>query len=319
MRRLLIVLAVPLIAAQLSCAATGFTPDARSMPAARAALRPEHQIFYDALLDYGDWILVEPYGHLFRPKVDLNAWRPYRDGFWVPTDSFGWVWASAEPFGWATYHYGTWINDSYEGWLWRPGSEWAPAWVDWRASDGYVGWAPLQPNGAAPTSASAYNFVRVSDLGTPDLASRVVSGSQVSAEARAAQPVENYAESDGVVFNRGPSLQWVERRAGLLQPATIRDLVTAPPIAAPLPDSDANARPSADSVAVMKRAADQAARETRQGARSVVLPNRVTLVRPLGVPRPLDLEESAAKDSLRAPKNPRRRPMEGTASPDSAR
>ena len=28
---------------------------------------------------------------------------------------------------------------------WVPGDQWAPAWVAWRYSDDYVGWAPLPP------------------------------------------------------------------------------------------------------------------------------------------------------------------------------
>ena len=31
------------------------------------------------------------------------------------------------------------------GWFWVPGDTWAPAWVQWRYSDDYVGWAPIGP------------------------------------------------------------------------------------------------------------------------------------------------------------------------------
>jgi hypothetical protein len=49
-------------------------------------------------------------------------------------------------WGWAPFHYGRWfLHDDY-GWLWVPGTEWAPAWVDWRHGDGWVGWAPLPPH-----------------------------------------------------------------------------------------------------------------------------------------------------------------------------
>ena len=72
------------------CAATGYSPDVTpSMPAPRQALRPEYRFFYDALSDYGDWVLIEPYGYLFRPDVNFVAWRPYTDGYWVPTDIYG--------------------------------------------------------------------------------------------------------------------------------------------------------------------------------------------------------------------------------------
>ncbi|MEO8884293.1 MAG: DUF6600 domain-containing protein [Devosia sp.] len=57
----------------------------------------------------------------------------------------GWYFASDEPFAWAVYHYGRWYDDGDLGWCWVPGNVWAPAWVSWRDSDDYVGWAPLPP------------------------------------------------------------------------------------------------------------------------------------------------------------------------------
>src|SRR5262249_26137921 len=48
------------------------------MPAARAGLLPEYRIFYDALKDYGEWTLIEPYGYVFRPNVSFIGWSPYQ-------------------------------------------------------------------------------------------------------------------------------------------------------------------------------------------------------------------------------------------------
>ena len=48
--------------------------------------------------------------------------------------------------GWVAFHYGRWINTDAYGWAWVPGNEWGPAWVDWRRSDEYAGWAPLPPD-----------------------------------------------------------------------------------------------------------------------------------------------------------------------------
>src|SRR5437867_1632529 len=107
--------------AQLSCATTGLTPLPHSQPAERIGLAPEYRVFYDALKDDGDWVYVQPYGYVFRPNVNFITWRPYEDGFWVPSDLYGWVWISAESFGWATYHYGQWLYDRYYGWVWTPG------------------------------------------------------------------------------------------------------------------------------------------------------------------------------------------------------
>jgi len=36
--------------------------------------------------------------------------------------------------------------DDYYGWFWIPDNMWGPAWVTWRTSPGYYGWAPLGPN-----------------------------------------------------------------------------------------------------------------------------------------------------------------------------
>jgi hypothetical protein len=54
------------------------------------------------------------------------------------------MWQSNEPFGWATYHYGSWDWDRRIGWYWVPGYRWAPAWVVWRTSGDYIGWAPVR-------------------------------------------------------------------------------------------------------------------------------------------------------------------------------
>ena len=74
-----------------------------------------------------------------------DNWRPYTVGRWTYTDEYGWYWDSYEPFAWAVYHYGRWGYDPDYGWFWVPGDTWAPAWVQWRYSDDYVGWAPIGP------------------------------------------------------------------------------------------------------------------------------------------------------------------------------
>ena len=102
--------------------------------------------FYRKLEPYGDWIETGDYGYVWQPREAERPerWRPYTNGHWVYTDA-GWTWVSDERFGWATYHYGRWARLRGIGWVWVPGDEWAPAWVSWRKSDEYVGWAPLPP------------------------------------------------------------------------------------------------------------------------------------------------------------------------------
>ena len=100
--------------------------------------------FYSSLAPHGEWIEVESGTRAWRPFHISHQWRPYLIGRWVWTDD-GWYWMSNEPFGWITYHYGRWYYDDYYGWVWMPGDVWAPAWVEWRYDDEFIGWAPLPP------------------------------------------------------------------------------------------------------------------------------------------------------------------------------
>ncbi|MHB9013980.1 MAG: DUF6600 domain-containing protein [Ignavibacteriaceae bacterium] len=103
-----------------------------------------YQLFYDQLSPYGMWVNYPQYGYVWIPNVDAS-FSPYAtNGHWIYTDD-GWTWISDYPWGWATFHYGRWDYDNVYGWLWVPDNEWGPAWVSWRSSPGYYGWAPLGP------------------------------------------------------------------------------------------------------------------------------------------------------------------------------
>ena len=101
--------------------------------------------FYDELDPYGEWVWHPRHGYVWLPEDVSPRWRPYTVGRWTYTDEYGWYWDSNEPFAWAVYHYGRWGYDEDYGWFWVPGDTWAPAWVQWRYSDDYVGWAPVGP------------------------------------------------------------------------------------------------------------------------------------------------------------------------------
>lgn len=104
-----------------------------------------YQTFYDALSPYGQWINYPQYGYVWMPNVGPD-FKPYTtNGHWVYTED-GWTWASDYSWGWATFHYGRWFFEEGYGWMWIPGYEWAPAWVSWRRSSDYYGWAPLEPS-----------------------------------------------------------------------------------------------------------------------------------------------------------------------------
>ncbi len=103
-----------------------------------------YQRFYDDLSPYGRWVEYPNYGYVWIPNGN-SGFSPYATaGHWVLTVD-GWTWVSDYPWGWAAFHYGRWDYDNGYGWFWVPGDEWGPAWVSWRRSPGYYGWAPLRP------------------------------------------------------------------------------------------------------------------------------------------------------------------------------
>lgn len=99
---------------------------------------------YTYLTPYGNWVTIDPYGYVWVPRHMGYQWRPYSDGHWVMTDD-GWTWIANEEWGSIPFHYGRWGYDDDLGWYWVPGTIWGPAWVSWRWSDHYTGWAPLPP------------------------------------------------------------------------------------------------------------------------------------------------------------------------------
>ncbi len=177
--------------------------------------------FYEPLGSYGDWVQVQDQ-YVWVPHGVDAGWRPYTRGHWEDTDQ-GWFWVSTEPFGWATYHYGRWGFSHDVGWFWVPGTVWAPAWVAWRGSDSYLGWAPLPP---APDAGLA---VSISIGAVPDYYWSVVPAQsflsvnigvalvpQVSFGAIFAQtqPLGSTTIINNVVVNKTVNITYVEQKTG---------------------------------------------------------------------------------------------------------
>ena len=295
-------LALALVAlTQLSCATVGLTPLQDSMPAARAGLSPEYRLFYDALEDYGDWTLIEPFGYVFRPYGNVAGWRPYQYGYWAPSDVYGWVWISGEPYGWATYHYGEWICDRYQGWVWIPGLDWGPAWVSWEETPDYIGWAPMSPAGydSGLIPGGLYTYVPTAQLSSTDVQTRTRTKDQLGEKLGSPQPIENLVERDGVRFNAGPRFDMIERRSGPLSRVKIEDLfpdggpgtkpggqpaaATSGPSTVRKPGSrPAPAGSTGETAAIeaMRRAAEEAARSARSvTGKSTAPPPSIGVVR----------------------------------------
>lgn len=133
--------------ALFSCGPTYVVQNPNPAPPPPPPPAPEvsYQNFYDALSPYGEWIDNPEYGYVWMPNVGPD-FKPYvTNGNWVYTDE-GWAWSSGYSWGWAPFHYGRWFFQDGYGWMWIPGNEWAPAWVSWRRSPDYYGWAPLGPS-----------------------------------------------------------------------------------------------------------------------------------------------------------------------------
>lgn len=187
--------------------------------------------FYTALDPHGDWVQLDRYGFAFRPRAARDPnWRPYTAGGWVYTD-YGWTWRSDEPFGWATYHYGRWARVPRLGWVWVPGSEWGPAWVSWRRSNDYVGWAPLPPDAWSSSGFTTavdsyydigpglYVFLRVADFGEPTYTRRVVAPEQnvtiINQTVNVTNVVYQKVQNHVTVVNNGPDLTVINKSSRL--------------------------------------------------------------------------------------------------------
>jgi hypothetical protein len=181
--------------------------------------------FYASLSPYGSWIELSSGVTVWRPQNLHHDWTPYRYGHWIWTDD-GWYWDSDEPYGPIVYHYGRWYNDDYYGWIWVPDNVWAPAWVEWRYNDNYIGWAPLAPYASFSvgigisftrnyeTPMSYWHFVgyrhmcdmNVYNYYVPDHDRyRIYSGTKYRT---------NYGYSNGRVINRGVDVDYIRQRGG---------------------------------------------------------------------------------------------------------
>jgi len=185
-------------------------------------------VFYEQLEPYGQWFEHPVWGTVWRPRVDQD-WRPYAQGMWVYTDDYGWYWEAEEPWGWATFHYGRWLLDEDGAWIWIPDTEWGPAWVAWRTSDEYVGWAPLPPEAhwgadgdllfdsafySAPRYHSVWCFVRPHQLILPGLHRYLVPRRHAYVVFRNSHPFRAHHKFEGRFINTGFDVRRFERMTG---------------------------------------------------------------------------------------------------------
>lgn len=172
------------------------------------------QTFYDELSPYGRWIHNPEYGYVWLPNAEPN-FQPYATrGHWVMTE-YGNTWVSDYEWGWAPFHYGRWYFDNYYGWAWVPGNEWGPAWVNWRTSNGYYGWAPLSPgmhiHMAVNLPINYWVFVPYGRIYSPRIYSYYVPRRRVVNVYHQSVVINNVHTTNNYTYISGPSRQEVER------------------------------------------------------------------------------------------------------------
>ncbi|HEY2726632.1 MAG TPA: DUF6600 domain-containing protein [Parafilimonas sp.] len=174
-------------------------------------------VFYNSLKPYGRWMNNSSYGQVW--VSNTREFTPYSTGgHWAYTD-YGWTWVSDYDWGWATFHYGRWSYNSQYGWYWVPGYEWAPAWVAWRNSNDYSGWAPLSPGLDISIGVSAYNsipsgrwvFAPTRYITSPNINRYYVPRTQNVTIIKRTNIVNNVSVRNNVRYVAGPRREDVER------------------------------------------------------------------------------------------------------------
>jgi hypothetical protein len=116
-----------------------------------------------------------------------------------------------------------------------PDDEWAPAWVSWRKSDDYVGWAPLPPEARFDRRTGIHNwsdnyydigpeqycFVETKQFGAPRIQSSVLPTERNVTIVNQTTNVTNITYNNRTVVNQGPSYD--ELRTRTAQPRLSRD------------------------------------------------------------------------------------------------
>ncbi len=86
---------------------------------------------------YGAYSNVPGYGMMWQPYFTGIGWDPFMNGAWSWYPGFGYMFASAYPWGWMPYRYGNWMFVPSMGWMWQPGG-----WNSWLTVPRYAGTLP---------------------------------------------------------------------------------------------------------------------------------------------------------------------------------
>ena len=106
---------------------------------------------------YGAYSNVPGYGMMWQPYFTGVGWSPFMDGAWSWYPGFGYMFASAYPWGWMPFRYGSWMSVPGMGWMWQPGG-----WNNWLTIPRYTGTLPINFH---PLVAPAAGTVRTVAVG----------------------------------------------------------------------------------------------------------------------------------------------------------
>lgn len=286
-------------AAPVLPAATPFSVTAVQAQEAKVSIN----LFFTELGSQGVWVKHAKYRYVFCPKVDAD-WRPYTNGRWIYLRDRGWYFQSSEPFAWAVYHYGRWTHERRLGWCWVPGTHWAPAWVSWRRSKDYVGWAPLPPeqdgfqveikvNVKEPPE-DDWVFVPVKRFVEPQLKVSVVLGSREPDVFRQTEYVGPVVIQNNVVINNNIDINFIQQQTNN-QVVVVKAENTQDPKAA------TQAEPTGDTIQVFAPTIEQPTKE--EAPKQAVEPEKAAeeLGRPAEGAQPAPGTEQPATEPGAAP------------------
>jgi hypothetical protein len=110
---------------------------------------------------YGAYSNVPGYGMMWQPYFTGIGWDPFMDGAWSWYPGYGYMFASAYPWGWMPYRYGNWMFVPGFGWMWQPGG-----FNSWAAAPHFSGTMPLNFHPLVAPAAGTVHTIAVGRGGT---------------------------------------------------------------------------------------------------------------------------------------------------------
>jgi len=105
---------------------------------------------------YGSYSNIPGYGMMWQPYFTGVGWDPFMDGAWGFYPGFGYMFASAYPWGWMPYRYGNWMFVPSFGWMWQPGG-----WNSWVGVPRYTATTLTHVNPPVPPASGTVKTVVV--------------------------------------------------------------------------------------------------------------------------------------------------------------